>query len=136
MVVWQVRHWKVSKFAKSSRDLLACMATPQSGQWRMAGAARREIMLVSWTAGAARRLIQIKTTAVTPPQRCLLNLIYLNAGTVKPLNVGSMWREISTAPFDRDLELAVLDGEGPHALVFPCRRIVAGWMNAGTRERH
>ena len=46
-----------------------------------------------------------------------------------------MWLEISTAPFDRDLELAVLDGDGQHALVFPCRRIVGGWMKAGTRER-
>lgn len=46
-----------------------------------------------------------------------------------------MWRDISTAPFDRDLELAVLDGDGPHALVFPCRRIAGGWMNAGTHER-
>src|SRR5215467_3742711 len=33
------------------------------------------------------------------------------------------WHAISTAPFDRDLELAVLDTHGPHALVFPCRRI-------------
>ena len=46
-----------------------------------------------------------------------------------------MWRDISTAPFDRDIELAVLDREGPHALVFPCRRIIGGWMKAGTRER-
>jgi hypothetical protein len=80
-------------------------------------------------------LIQIKTISVKPPRPCSLNLIYLNAGTLKPLNPVSMWRDISTAPFDRDLELAVLDGEGPHALVFPCRRIVSGWMNAGSRER-
>jgi len=46
-----------------------------------------------------------------------------------------MWRDISTAPFDRDLELAVLDGDGAHALVFACRRIVGGWMNAETRAR-
>lgn len=46
-----------------------------------------------------------------------------------------MWQDISTAPFDRDLELAVLDAEGPHALVFACRRIVGGWMKAETRER-
>jgi hypothetical protein len=46
-----------------------------------------------------------------------------------------MWQDISTAPFDRDLELAVLDAEGPHALVFACRRIVGGWMKAATRER-
>lgn len=46
-----------------------------------------------------------------------------------------MWHHIANAPFDRDLELAVLDEEGPHALVFPCRRILNGWMNAATRER-
>jgi hypothetical protein len=46
-----------------------------------------------------------------------------------------MWQEIATAPFERDLELAVLDMDGPHALVFPCRRIVGGWKKAGTRER-
>jgi hypothetical protein len=46
-----------------------------------------------------------------------------------------MWWEITSAPFDRDLQLAVIDGEGPHALVFPCRRILGGWMNAKTRER-
>jgi len=46
-----------------------------------------------------------------------------------------MWRSVTTAPFNRDLELAVLDEDGPHALVFPCRRIVNGWMNAKTQER-
>lgn len=54
---------------------------------------------------------------------------------MSPLHSVKMWQEISTAPFDCDLELAVLDGDGPHALVFPCRRIVGGWMKAGTRER-
>jgi hypothetical protein len=47
----------------------------------------------------------------------------------------AMWQLISTAPFDCDLELAVIDGDGPHALVFACRRILDGWMNAATRER-
>jgi hypothetical protein len=46
-----------------------------------------------------------------------------------------MWQPISSAPFDRDLELAVIAGDGPHALVFPCRRVFGGWVNAGTRER-
>jgi len=46
-----------------------------------------------------------------------------------------MWQQITTAPFDRDLELAVIDADGPHALVFPCRRILGGWMNAKTSER-
>jgi hypothetical protein len=46
-----------------------------------------------------------------------------------------MWQEISTAPFGRDLELAVIDNEGPHALVFACRRVLGGWKNAKTHER-
>jgi hypothetical protein len=41
-------------------------------------------------------------------------------------NSVSMWQGISKAPFDRDLELAVTDGDGPHALVFPCRRVLGG----------
>jgi hypothetical protein len=46
-----------------------------------------------------------------------------------------MWQQVSTAPFDRDLELAVIDDDGPHALVFPCRRILNGWMKVETKER-
>jgi len=46
-----------------------------------------------------------------------------------------MWRPISNAPFDRDLELAVIDSDGPHALVFPCRRILGGWINTTTKSR-
>jgi hypothetical protein len=44
------------------------------------------------------------------------------------------WKPASTAPFDADLELAVIDEEGVHALVFPCRRVLGGWMNARTQE--
>lgn len=36
------------------------------------------------------------------------------------------WQPIKTAPFDRELELAVIDAEGTHALVFPSRRILGG----------
>jgi hypothetical protein len=43
-----------------------------------------------------------------------------------------MWQDISGAPFDRDLELAVIDRDGPHALVFACRRALDGWINAET----
>ena len=46
-----------------------------------------------------------------------------------------MWQQVSTAPFDRDLELAVIDDDGAHALVFPCRRILNGWMKMETKER-
>jgi hypothetical protein len=46
-----------------------------------------------------------------------------------------MWQPISIAPFDRDLELAVRDGGEVHALIFPCRRVLGGWVKAATRER-
>jgi len=46
-----------------------------------------------------------------------------------------MWNPASTAPFDLDLELAVLDGEGAHSLIFPCRRVLSGWIKAETGER-
>jgi hypothetical protein len=45
------------------------------------------------------------------------------------------WEPIGSAPFDRDLELAVIDGDGPHALAFASRRIVGGWINAATKRR-
>jgi len=50
-------------------------------------------------------------------------------------SMNAEWRPVSTAPFDRDLELAVLDWEGTHMLVFPCRRIVSGWLDAETKEQ-
>jgi hypothetical protein len=46
-----------------------------------------------------------------------------------------MWEDISKAPIDRDLELAVIDRDGPHALMFPCRRIAGGWIKTKTKER-
>jgi hypothetical protein len=46
-----------------------------------------------------------------------------------------MWQQIATAPFDADIEIAVIDRDGAHALVFPCRRILGGWMKAETKER-
>jgi hypothetical protein len=46
-----------------------------------------------------------------------------------------MWESIASAPFDRELELAVIDRDGPHALVFPCRRVAGGWINAQSNDR-
>lgn len=46
-----------------------------------------------------------------------------------------MWEPISTAPFDRDLELAVVEKGEAHALVFPCRRLLHGWVNAETGQQ-
>jgi hypothetical protein len=45
------------------------------------------------------------------------------------------WQPISTAPFDCDLELAVLDRDGTHALAFPCRRSLGTWVNAQTKQQ-
>jgi len=46
------------------------------------------------------------------------------------------WRSVWVpAPFNVDVELAVLDRDGEHTLVFPCRRIVGGWVNAATKKR-
>jgi hypothetical protein len=42
------------------------------------------------------------------------------------------WQPISTAPFDRDVQLSVIDGEDVYALVFPCRRKEDGWIEAKT----
>jgi len=46
-----------------------------------------------------------------------------------------MWNAASTAPFDRDIELAVMDEDGTHALVFPCRRVEGGWIKSDSGDR-
>jgi hypothetical protein len=62
-------------------------------------------------------------------------MIYVKASDCRRAQITLMWQPIASAPFDCDLELAVIDGDGPHALVFACRRILGGWMKAKTRER-
>lgn len=49
--------------------------------------------------------------------------------------VSDMWAPIDSAPYDAELQLAVFDAEGPHALVFPCRRVLGGWANALNGDR-
>jgi len=42
------------------------------------------------------------------------------------------WKLIDTAPFNRDLELAVIDSKGTHPVASPCRRLTeSGWIDAG-----
>jgi hypothetical protein len=41
------------------------------------------------------------------------------------------WKSIETAPLDRDVRLAVIDGHGkPYMLPKPCRRIASGWVSS------
>ena len=60
-------------------------------------------------------------------------VISIKARAPKCPNMGAMWKDISTAPFERDLELAVID-RGVHTLVFPCVRTEDGWHNAETMK--
>jgi hypothetical protein len=46
-----------------------------------------------------------------------------------------VWETISTAPYDRDLELAVIEGDHVHPLVFACRRALNGWVRVATQDR-
>ena len=47
----------------------------------------------------------------------------------------AIWKAISTAPFGRDIELAVIEGSHVHALVFACRRTPDGWIKAKSGDR-
>lgn len=77
---------------------------------------------------AANRLIQVKANSAA-------RMMCVNAAPRRPGIFYIMWRDIATAPFDRDLQLAVIDADGLHALVFPCRRTGGGWINARTGAR-
>src|ERR1039458_3844538 len=44
------------------------------------------------------------------------------------------WKPISTAPYTGDLELAVIEKDGPHTVGFPCHRVVGGWIAAETNK--
>jgi len=47
----------------------------------------------------------------------------------------AVWEKIATAPYNRDVELAVIEGNHVHALVFACRRLADGWVKVSSRER-
>ena len=49
-----------------------------------------------------------------------------------------MWHPIAhliDVPADRELRLAVIEGDDVHALVFPCRRNGNVWVDIGTGRR-
>jgi hypothetical protein len=77
------------------------------------------------------------------PLPLALSLIHINAETAARLKVSvccgpraemtdTDWHPIATAPFDHDLELAVVERGDAHALVVRCRRLGHGWANAVT----
>jgi len=45
------------------------------------------------------------------------------------------WLPVSIAPSDIDLEVCVMDNHETHALMFPCRRSGAEWVDASTKKR-
>jgi hypothetical protein len=62
-------------------------------------------------------------------------MIQVKARRAVSVKAKTMWDSILSAPYGRDLELAVVDEEGTHALVFPCVRSREGWKNATTGAR-
>lgn len=54
----------------------------------------------------------------------------------RPRSTGDLtWERVETAPpFDQDLEIAVIEGNAIHRVVFPCRRAFGGWIKAKTGE--
>jgi hypothetical protein len=64
------------------------------------------------------------------------NLTQVKAARIGPdVHYRMEWRTPTGAPFDRDLELAVIDYYGVHSLVFPCRRILTGWIDSETGKQ-
>jgi hypothetical protein len=45
------------------------------------------------------------------------------------------WARVSIAPSDADLEVCVINNQGIHALVFPCRKNGTRWVDASTKTR-
>ena len=44
------------------------------------------------------------------------------------------WLPISTAPPDADLEVCVMDNEGIHVFVSPCRKSGIKWIEISTKK--
>jgi hypothetical protein len=45
------------------------------------------------------------------------------------------WHPIASAPFDRDIQVSVIEKGEVHALVVRCRRTQNGWLRASSREQ-
>ena len=77
--------------------------------------------------------LQRMPCAVHRPEWKSPGLMKIKAGPQElPDRYKMEWRAIASAPFGRDLELAVIEASGIHALIFPCRRVLRGWVEAET----
>jgi len=49
----------------------------------------------------------------------------------QPLNnkTAALWREISSAPLNRNVEVQIADEGEAYVLAFPCQRTDRGWIN-------
>jgi len=75
--------------------------------------------------------------ALSPPIKTYSKIALDQYAYSLPWQKDTMWcpvRDMSEIPTDRDLRLAVLDGDAVHALVFPCRRHGKTWANAKTGQ--
>jgi hypothetical protein len=54
---------------------------------------------------------------------------------VEVMDEQPLWEGIATAPYECDLELAVIDGDRVHPLVFACRRTASGWVKTANGQR-
>src|SRR5260370_36794134 len=52
------------------------------------------------------------------------------AKIIKFVDAMQNWHCISTAPFNRDLQLCVLEGNRKYLVPFPCRLTRNGWLNS------
>ena len=66
----------------------------------------------------------LSAVAISPSER-------LNAPAIETEAMRD-WQLISTVPFDRDLQLSVIEKGEIHTLIFPCRRTQAGWIDSKT----
>ncbi len=69
-----------------------------------------------------------------PSKRVSLKVIDGDQGRTEQeeYSVAMAWQTIRTAPFGRDLQLAVITAGEIYALVFPCRRVLRGWVKTET----
>jgi hypothetical protein len=62
-------------------------------------------------------------------------LFFSNSGEWLDQGFWIAWLKVETAPFNCDLEVAVINPKSTHVLEFPCRRIFGGgWVDATSRE--